>query len=241
MNGTGGMIITNNGLAAITAAEGGEELIFTRIKIGQGYPPEGQDIDTLLDVAEPIEVLNVVKFLKIPDRHEVIIGGYFTNNERADSFFFREVGLFATTPTTGEVLFAYGNAGDNAEYIPAGGGWKIVEKSVDVVVTVGNTEKVSALIDSGVYATREDMESVLAEARTADGKAQQALDALENIDPCPPEGCPALQALAARVARLEIAVFDEMKSNPFMISFNTLAGKTVYSGNWNAAQGRLEC
>ena len=49
-----------------------------------------------------------------------------------------------------------------------------------------------------------------------------------------------LQPIEDRVVWLMNRVFDDITSNPFMISFDNLSGITV-TGVWNEGLGRVEC
>lgn len=55
----------------------------------------------------------------------------------------------------------------------------------------------------------------------------------------------ALQAVdtghAARIARLEDAMFSNITGNPWTVTFDALSGLKLAKGNWNEALQRLEC
>lgn len=83
-----------------------------------------------------------------------MIGTTLSNADVTTGFYFREVGLFATDPDAGEILYAYANSGSTADYIaPAGDG--VIEKTFDTVVVIGTTSNVSAIIDDSLVFTRE--------------------------------------------------------------------------------------
>ena len=47
--------------------------------------------------------------------------------------------------------------------------------------------------------------------------------------------------LIARIERLENALFHDIKSNPFLVTFDTLEGVVLTKGIWNQEKKRLEC
>ena len=91
-----------------------------------------------------------------------------TNVGLAVGFFAREVGVFATDPDTGsEVLYAYANAGTQADYLPAEGGATIVEHLFDLITVVDPAPNVTAVInDSLIYATKDELTGVALEGDT---------------------------------------------------------------------------
>lgn len=147
----GGLILTNKGRALQAKAQSGVPLVYTRIAIGDGNLA-GQQITNLTNL------INLKKSLPITDisiqpGYDATIHSYLSNGDITTGFFFRELGLFATDPTEGEILYSYGNSGAGAEYIPSGGGPDIVEKFINAVAIVGNAANVSAIInESLIYA-----------------------------------------------------------------------------------------
>lgn len=163
MGAFGGLTITNKGIALQAKAQAGSELHYTRVAIGDGYLG-GQSIATLTDLISEKKSLDITK-LKVLGSGKAVIGAVLTNQNIVTGFYFREIGIFADDPDEGEILYAYANAGNNAEYIPPGGGPDVVEKHIDSIVVVGQTENVTATIDQSlVFATLED----LSDHRTAE-------------------------------------------------------------------------
>jgi hypothetical protein len=148
----GTVIFTNRGRALQVKAQIGTALIFTRIGVGDGALG-GQAIEDLNALVHEVKSLTLNKF-KTLTGGKAVVGGVLSNQAIVTGFYWRELGLFATDPDLGEILYCYGNAGALAEYIPAPGGAEILEKQVDVVTLVGNASSVSATIDQSlVYET----------------------------------------------------------------------------------------
>lgn len=234
--------LTNGGRRALGAALAGEQLTYTKIIMGDGYIPDGMSAESMTELAGEIETLNIIKLAVGRSAGSAIVGGLFTNDGRQNGFYFRELGLYASTPTTGEVLYSYVNAGDLAEWIPEGSSAKVVEKHIDCVTIIDNATHVSAVLASGACASLEQVnnaadlaQQALDRANEADEKAQAALDQRKTK-------CPWLIDLEARIKRLEDAVFKDVTANNFAISFDTIGGndKTVTSGNFNEPEKRLE-
>lgn len=146
----GQMMITNRGLALQAKAQTGTALQFTAIKIGDGQL-SGQAIPTLQGLVSQKLSLPISKAMT--QTGKATLGAYLSNASLSTGFFFREIGIFATDPAVGEILFAYANSGATAEYIPAGGGPDIVEKYIDLVAIIQSAANVSAVIDNSLALT----------------------------------------------------------------------------------------
>lgn len=151
----GGLLFTNLGKNLQAKAIAGIQLNFTKIVIGDGELGSASILD-LKNVVHEIKSLTITKLKSTPDG-KAILGTTFDNNNLATGFYWREIGVYANDPTAGEILYCYGNAGVNAEYIPASGGAQIIEKALDLTVIVGNATNVTATIASNIYAKEADL------------------------------------------------------------------------------------
>jgi hypothetical protein len=163
MGAFGGLIQTKRGRNLQAKAQTGVQLHFTRIAIGDGSL-SGQQIADLTALISQKKSLNISK-LKTQTGGKAIVGCVLSNQDIIAGFYFREIGVFAEDPDLGEILYCYGNAGQGAEYIPAGGGPDIIEKAMDIITLVGNTANISATIESSlVYATISEAQSMADQA-----------------------------------------------------------------------------
>ncbi len=164
----GGLLFTNLGKNLQAKAVAGIQLNFTKIVIGDGELGSASILD-LKNVVHEIKSLTITKLKSTPDG-KAILGTTFANNNLTTGFYWREIGVYANDPSAGEILYCYGNAGVNAEYIPASGGAQIIEKALDLTVIVGNATNVTATIASGIYASKDDL---LTKADLVGGKVPQ--------------------------------------------------------------------
>lgn len=182
MSAFGGLIFTNKGRNLQAKAQAGAQLNFTRIAVGDG-DLGGSSIADLNDLKHQVKSISITK-LKVLTGGKAVVGGSFSNQDIVEGFYWKELGVFAEDPDLGEVLYCYGNAGANAEYIPAGGGPDVVEKSVDVVTIIGNAANVIATIEESlVYYTQDDVLSVdqtQVPATPGNGKISQLFNWLTN-------------------------------------------------------------
>lgn len=165
MSFSGGILFTNLGRALQAKAQTGVQLNFTRIGVGDGQL-SGQDISELTALIHETKSLTITRF-RVLTGGKASVGGVLTNEGLVTGFYWREIGLFATDPDLGEILYCYGNAGALAEYIPAGGGSEILEKQVAIVSIVGNAANVSATIDQSlIWASHQDLDDLAGVGRT---------------------------------------------------------------------------
>lgn len=160
MTAFGGMQLTFKGRTLQAKAQLGAQLHFTRIAIGSGTL-DGKSIQELNALITEKVSLEVKRLSMTPDG-KAKVGTVLDNQDITSGFYFRELGIFAQDPDEGEVLYCYGNAGTNGEYIPAGstGGPDITQKTIDVYTLIGNATNVTATIDSSLlYPKLEEFEA----------------------------------------------------------------------------------
>lgn len=241
--------ITAAGLIVLAKGAAGEKINYTRIVLGDGYLEEGQTPRFLTDVVSPKASIDITK-LKVNTDGTVAVGGIFTNDQTSDGFYYRELGLYAEDPdpNVGEILYCYGNCGDLAEWIPPTGGATIVEKTIDIVTVIGTATNVTAYIPADAYATKEDYENYKKIALAAQDKANKAIALAEQAVAIAMAAQQAVIDLTkavtqntGKIATLWDAVFSDITTNPFQITFADLSGITLTSGVWNAPRQRLEC
>ena len=241
--------ITTAGLIVLAKGVAGQKINYTKIVLGDGYLEEVQTPRTLTGVVSPKATVDITK-LKINGDGTVAVGGIFTNGDETDGFYYRELGLYAEDPDpeVGEVLYCYGNCGDLAEWIPPSGGATIVEKTIDIVTAIGTATNVTAYIPADAYATKEDYENYKAIALAAQATANQAILLAQQAVGIAQQAAAAVidlsnvvQQNTSKITTLWDAVFGDITTNPFQITFANLDGITLTSGVWNATLQRLEC
>ena len=241
--------ITTAGLIVLAKGVAGQKINYTKIVLGDGYLEEGQTPRTLTGVVSPKATVDITK-LKINGDGTMAVGGIFTNGDKTEGFYYRELGLYAEDPDpeVGEVLYCYGNCGDLAEWIPPSGGATIVEKTIDIVTAIGTATNVTAYIPADAYATKEDYETYKAIALGAQATAEealaiarQAIAIAQAAEASANDLSNAVGQNTSKIATLWDAVFSDITTNPFQIAFADLTGITLTAGIWNATLQRLEC
>ena len=190
--------ITENGRLLLSKVHAGGIFEATRIVMGSGYMPAGSTAKTMTDVVSPVISLTINKIKRSNDGM-VSYGGVYTNAAITEDFYFREFALYArvkyldesgAATYDDEVLYSYGNTGDNADLMVKYSTSTVVEKQMYLVSWVGNDTDVSLEIASGLYITAEDSAAadaeVLASAKeyafTEAKKACAPRNLLDNSD-----------------------------------------------------------
>ena len=240
--------ITSNGLSALSRALTGETLQFTKIVLGSGFMPEGKTPRSMEAVVTPAATLAITHMNVGTEPGTAILGTVFNNVNVASDFYYRELALYAQTETTGEVLYCYGNAGNDAELIPAGGGANVVEKKIDIETVVAGAATVTAYISLEAYASVRQVQDAISTANTAMTKAQAAQSDSAEAKTTSAQASAdvasfgaTVDAIDARTNTLWSAIFTEVTGNPFSISFENLDDVTLVEGTWNSALKRIEC
>jgi hypothetical protein len=117
----GRLTLTQGGRALFAKTMRGKKLPFFRVRFGDGNLPKGQ---TIYDLSAMVHCLH-----NLPIRSKTEYGAgtatikaILSNEGLKAGFWIREIGLFTKDPDGGpDVLYAYHNAGDKADYIPGGG------------------------------------------------------------------------------------------------------------------------
>lgn len=148
-----GMELTNAGRNILIKAMTGKILKFTRAWAGNGYLPEGQDVREMTNIISPHREMEIEEISIPPRIGTAKITVVLTNKDLEEGFFFREIGLFAQDPDTGEeLLYGYSNAGDTADYMPGQGGPDTVYYRFDLTVIVDQAQNVTAIFSDNPLA-----------------------------------------------------------------------------------------
>lgn len=113
-----GTYVTAAGKRLLAKTQTGVQLVISRAVTGDGYLPENADIVALTELISPV---NDAKTSII--NNKVTGDGLTELKVRIESgstgFRLREIGIMAVDPDEGEILYAYTNAGDYADWLAA--------------------------------------------------------------------------------------------------------------------------
>ncbi|MBR2848763.1 MAG: hypothetical protein IKL02_10945 [Kiritimatiellae bacterium] len=139
--------------ALLSKCQSGAEMCFTRVKIGSGMLGEA-DPDTITDVIQEESVRDITSIRRTGDKTYV---KFLLTNDNKVPYYLREMALFAKDPDLGEIVYLYGNDGENAELIETAE-HSPLEREITLVVTVSNVQSVTAVIPAATSVSREEFE-----------------------------------------------------------------------------------
>lgn len=175
-------ILTTAADELISKVLSGKTLNFTRMAVGDGFSYDINVAKGFKNVVNEVLSLDITKKETLSPK-SVKITSAFKNTDAQKEFYYREVGLYAQDPDTGEeVLYVYGNRNDAAELITPTGA-NVVTKQLVFVISVGDSAKVTFNVNADVYALQEDMLDVqadISEIQTNLGTAQTNITTLQT-------------------------------------------------------------
>lgn len=178
--------LTNYGMASIMAAAySGEEIIFTEVKFGKGYLPDGVDVRKLQSLINPSYTVRVDS-ISVSDKVATITFK-LPLSLIYNSFYLREIALYAKLGENGvSSMYAYTNAGDGAVFVAKDTSNNNVTINFTVHVAVGDAEHVTAIINGVTgYVTEETYNEHLTDYTNPHRvtKDQVGLDKVPNLEP----------------------------------------------------------
>jgi len=142
-----GMILTTKGRVLQAKVEAGKTLLsLTKIKLGDGVIVGSQTLEGLTDLVSPKQIIGITTI--DPQSSGICkITGTVTNVGLETGYNIKELGLFATDPDDGEILYAV-TTDSNFDYLQAEGGATIVSEEFNLSISISNTSQVTATIDA---------------------------------------------------------------------------------------------
>ena len=156
------MTITNLGLTLYAKAQTGTAIVFTKMQVGSGDLSVGQAIATLTALIDSEFDVAISGITVDTANHVARVKGTKDNTGMLAGLITKELGLFATDPDDGEILYAYTNAGDLGDYIPPAADG-LFTRTYKINAAIGNATNVTIVVPQDVYATLEDLEDLQSE------------------------------------------------------------------------------
>ena len=148
-----GGVLTDLGKALAAKVEAGKcKLQFTKMKVGEGSP---SFIESMTDLASPKKVLDL-SAVTPNDKGTCDVEAVITNADLDKGFYLKEIGLFATDPDVGEILYCVATAGD-ADYIQAKGGATVLSIALHMTIAIKSIDDVVTDVDTKGLVTATDL------------------------------------------------------------------------------------
>lgn len=151
MNWTGS-ILTEKGRALQAKIEAGLcTLTLTRMKLGNGNMSES-DMDTATDLVAPKYSLGITS--KTTADNVCTITSVIASTQVTEGFLAKELGLYATDPDEGEILYMVA-IDPNPDFVPPSTASTVVSASYALNVAISNAESISIMIDPNGLVTAD--------------------------------------------------------------------------------------
>ena len=154
-----GTNLTRNGFELMGKAISGQELRFTRVKLGDanGEFPDDDAQFEMDDLIHPCFEAPITE-VKHTGGGTCAVTARLQNATLEESFRMVEIGLFALDPDTGEeLLYCYRNSATASGVMPAGGSAVLWDLLYTLITVIDKAQNITAVIDGGlVYLTQTE-------------------------------------------------------------------------------------
>lgn len=147
-------VVTNVGRDIIARIIAGLNVTFSRIVIGDGYDYDTENFVTRTALVNEVKSLSI-STMQITSSNVVELTAEFGKSDIENAFWFREIGIYIIDPDdeTKEILFAYGNRNDAAEYITPHIQNYAILKNIKCLTSVGSSANVNIVINTSEIAS----------------------------------------------------------------------------------------
>ena len=177
-----GAILTNKGRSLQAKVEGGLcQLALTKLKTGDGTLAPGQTLEALTDLVSPKQNIGISAIVVDEDQPGVVyVKGILSNASLTTGYMVKELGLFATDPDDGEILYAV-TVDSNPDYLQDNTSATVITEALKLAIAVSNTSDVVATLDPEGLLTVEDMDIHNADEDAHDGILQKVSTLLADV------------------------------------------------------------
>lgn len=177
-----GAILTDAGRVLQAKVEGGQcQLALTKFKTGDGTLAPGQTLEALTDLVSPKQNIGISAVqVDALQPGIVYVKGILSNASLASGYLVKELGLFATDPDDGEILYAI-TVDPNPDYLQDNTSATVITESLKLAIAITNTSDVIATLDPDGLLTVDDMDDHNADPDAHDGILEKVSELLGDI------------------------------------------------------------
>lgn len=154
-------VVTLKGLALLQKTQMNNiKLEFSKIATGSGEYTENEILDSATALKQQVQEFPISS-VSVVDPQTIKFASVISNEGLQSAYYVREIGVFATDPDEGEILYSLAVAYPNkADYMPAYNGAAPVTIGLDTLQAVSNSNNVTIRADTGAYASAEDLKKL---------------------------------------------------------------------------------
>lgn len=154
------LYLTSRGRALMAKVIAGQVTNLEFTKVSTSSKTYAESALEALTALEQVQQTNNVTKVTVTNQTSVKVETAFTNEQLAAGYYLRTLGLYATDPDLGEILYACCVETSGLCYVPAYNNVTVTSLYLQLYTTVGNSDNVSLAVYSGAYATVEDIEAL---------------------------------------------------------------------------------
>ena len=140
---------------------GQTELTITRVAAGDGTATGS--VVNLTDLVHETLPMPITSSKRLPDG-TALFSTLLSNEELTTGFFFREIGVFASDPDLGDILYSYDYYGTDPQWIPAAGGATLIKAKYNLGMKISSAMDVVIKLDEDLqFMTRDELASLVGE------------------------------------------------------------------------------
>lgn len=151
--------ITSAGLSLLARGMTGDGIHFTSMVMGDAA--YSGSAAAVTQVISPRYTLTLNRMTR--QGEQVTLRSVLSFREVETGFHWRELGLYAENPDGGsDILYAYGNAGEDGDYIPGKDEATLNERLIQLTVAVATVPEVTANVDgSGIFVEYDELDAAI--------------------------------------------------------------------------------
>lgn len=160
-------VLTNKGIALLAKVQDEQcKLVLTKAATGDGSYVDGEDLASKTALKSQKQEFSFSS-KAVQNSSTLYLKFVITNNPEggmplATGYYIKEIGIFATDPDDGEILYAIATAvTDQWDYMPAYNGAMPATNTVEMFTEVSNAEEVTLEASQTLYALEEDLEETI--------------------------------------------------------------------------------
>lgn len=168
--------VTQTGRIKLANAQDGKSLRFTSLLIGDGnYTGSFNDITGLVHQLYAVPVT-------VSIHNDIVqLDADISNLNNDKGYYFREIGILATQDEKETFLYAYDNAGLDAEYINAGSN-VIIDKRIRLELYIANNVNITVNNSGGLYALKTELDDLDKIKLDKSGNAKNLKSDIDDIE-----------------------------------------------------------
>lgn len=152
-------VLTQKAIELLAKTLAGNKLKFTRMAVGDGEYKPDVDLKNIRYLNNERQSMNITS-IKAVNQNVARVRGVVSNENLKQSYYIKEVGLFAEDPDIGEILYSYAQA-EIADLMPAHANRLPCSKTIDMLTVVNDTENIVVNYNPSDLVSREDLEEMI--------------------------------------------------------------------------------